>query len=374
MDFSGQAFEAGAFNPNFANEVVPGRIVADRSHFHFQSESLSLDIPLTRLCARLGEGEDDRIYFSDAENLEWEIFTNDERILDHPAITIGSNVRSQLSAEATRREVKRRWRALGYVVGVCALVIWLGQLAVSVMVRAVVARLPPRVEQEIGDSMMTDVRQELDLISDQDRVTSLRAVAEPLMRAVGGGTNFHFYIAEEPDPNAFALPGGHVIVTTGMLQLCQRPEQLLGVLSHELAHVTQKHGIRQAISAAGPFLIFRVFIGGNDRGLAGLVGQASDLLIRSSFSQGYEAEADEKGWATLVAARIDPRGMTESFEQLQSWERAKRLEEIPQAFASHPALEKRIARLQKRWSTVLVKDAFLDLKPLTRELRQAAGN
>ena len=66
MDFNGQAFDAGAFNPNFANEVVTGRIVADRSHFHFQSESLSLDIPLTRLCARLGEGEDDRIYFSDA--------------------------------------------------------------------------------------------------------------------------------------------------------------------------------------------------------------------------------------------------------------------------------------------------------------------
>ena len=144
--------------------------------------------------------------------------------------------------------------------------------------------------------------------------------------------------------------------------MADRPEELLGVIAHEVAHVTQKHGIRKAIASAGPFLIFRVFLGGNSRGLAGVVGGASDLLIRQSFSQAYETEADDLGWRTLVAAKIDPRGMTTMFEKLQAHERQQRTGHgVPQAFASHPALEKRIARLEAKWRKQPEKTGFLDL-------------
>ena len=144
------------------------------------------------------------------------------------------------------------------------------------------------------------------------------------------------------------------------------------MIAHEVAHVTQKHGIRQVISSAGPFLIFRVFLGGS--GAGGMLGQASELLVQSSFSQEYETEADEEGWRTLVAAKIDPRGMTETFEKLEAYERLQEdFVDVPQAFSSHPAMEKRISRLRKKWAKLSPKDGFQDLRSLQRHLKIAAG-
>ena len=378
MSEASHIFEAHAFHPSLGNEAVAGRIVVDRWHLHFQSDATTLEIPLTRLQVRAGAGEDERIYFQDPAQPDWEIITDDFEILNHPGIAQISNIREQLSADESRRELGRRIRILVYVAAVCVLLIWLGQLAVSAMVRSLVAKMPPQVEQEIGDSMIEEVQSEMNLLEDTNRVAKLAALASPLLESIGDGkTEFTFYIAEEEDPNAFALPGGHVVVTTGLLKMADRPEELLGVISHEVAHVTQKHGIRKAIAATGPFLIFRVFLGGNSRGVAAVAGGASDLLIRQSFSQEYETEADDIGWQALVAAKIDPRGMTVMFEKLQAYERQQKKHlaglELPRAFQSHPALEKRIARLEKKWRKLPEKTGFIDFASAQPALKQAAG-
>jgi len=368
-------FEAHAFHPSLGNEAASGKIIVDRWHFHFQSDAVTLEIPLTRLQVRAGEGADERIYFQDVAQPGWEIITTDYGVLDHPGIAQIGNIREQLSADASRRELGRRLRVLGYVAAGCVLLIWLGQLAVSAMVRSLVAKLPPEVEQQIGEEMIAEVDLRMNLVEDTNRVAKLAMIAAPLVKSIGDGkAAFNFYIAEEEEPNAFALPGGHLVVTTGLLKLADRPEELLGVISHEVAYVTQKHGIRKAIASAGPFLIFRVFLGGDSRGMAGVVGGASDLLIRQSFSQEYETEADDVGWQSLVAARIDPRGMVEMFEKLQAHERQrKRGIALPQAFASHPALQKRIARLEKKWRMLPEKTGFVDLASAQTALKQAAG-
>jgi predicted Zn-dependent protease len=164
-------------------------------------------------------------------------------------------------------------------------------------------------------------------------------------------------------PNAFALPGGHVFVNTGLLKLADRPEEVLGAIAHEVAHVTEKHGFRKAISAAGPILIFRVFLGGGG-GLGGVMAEGSDLLVRQSFSQEYETEADDAGWKLLVAANVDPRGLTGMLRKFQGFEVSqKHVEIMPRAFSSHPALEKRIARLEAKWEKLPRKTGFVELKP-----------
>lgn len=155
-----------------------------------------------------------------------------------------------------------------------------------------------------------------------------------------------------------------MIVYTGLLELVDRPEQLLGVIAHEAAHVTQKHGFRKALSAAGPFLIFGVFLGGGD-GLLNMLSENSGLLIQQSFSQEYETEADAVGWQTLVNANIDPRGMTDLFLKLKGYELSRKFAAVrPQAFESHPALDKRIARLEAKWRKLPRKAGFRELKPV----------
>jgi Zn-dependent protease with chaperone function len=365
------SFEAQAFNPNVSNVMFSGEIVVDRWAFRFQSPDVNLEIPLPRLKARTGEGDDDRIIFSDPVQAGWEIYTLDERVLEHPGLVASNTVREQLTNEASKRELKKRLKQLAYAVGVCVLLVWLGQIAVSMMVRSLIARIPPKLEQQLGDEGMEELREMVVFSEDKQRVAHLKALAAPLVNALGGrNTNFQFYIIESPDPNAFALPGGHLAVTTGLLEVSERPEQILGTLAHEVAHVTKQHGIRQAIASAGPFVIFRVFMGGS--GMTGLFGEASDVLVRNSFSKEYENEADEEGWRVLVAANIDPRGMLETFQKLEEYEVAQGDFHLSQAFSTHPATKERIARLEKKWKQSK-QTGYQDLQALRVHLRGAAG-
>jgi beta-barrel assembly-enhancing protease len=148
--------------------------------------------------------------------------------------------------------------------------------------------------------------------------------------------------------NAFALPGGHIVVSTGLLQLAEMPEELLGVLAHEIAHVTLKHSFRKTVARAGPILVMRIFLGGS-RGALGLLGGASALLVNESFSQEYELEADEQGWNYLVTARIDPSGMIRILQKLEREEETTSARSsLSQAFSTHPAMKKRIQRLESK--------------------------
>src|ERR1700752_3871634 len=94
-------------------------------------------------------------------------------------------------------------------------------------------------------------------VEDPKQTNRVSQAAAPLVRALANtNLDFRFYIIEDGIPNAFALPGGHVLITSGLLEMIDRPEELAGVLAHEIAHVTEKHGIRKIISDAGPYLIF----------------------------------------------------------------------------------------------------------------------
>lgn len=370
------SFDAVAFHPDFGNESLAGQIVVTRWQFRFQSEAAVIDIPFERLHVRVGKGSDERLYFRDRDQPALEIITDDFAILDLPEVGMIDGIALRLGDEAGRQELWRRLRIVGYVLLTCTVLAGLGQLAVSYMVRSLVANLPPKFEQDIGNAMIAEFQQEAELIEDTNRIAALAALAAPLIQSLGNtNLQFTYYLADDDDPNAFALPGGHVIVNTGLLKIADRPEEVLGVLAHEVAHVTQKHGVRKVISAAGPFLIFRVFLGGSSSGMVRVAGAASDFLIEQSFSQEYETEADNVGWSTLVAARIDPRGMTEMFRKLELAERQMKLPglEVPRSLQSHPALEARIARLDKKFSKLKSPASFHDLTTMKAQLKVAAG-
>lgn len=374
MNQANQTFEAHAFHPDLGNEVAVGQIVIDHRELHFHSETLQLAVPLHRLQVRIGEGEDERIYFQDPEALEWEVFTDDFEILEHPLLPQAATLREELTRSATKQELYRRLRMVGYVLLGIIIITWLANVGVGIMVGALVNRVPPRLEQKLGAEALGELQMVMSFLEDSNRVARLGELIAPLTNAISVGTNgLQLYIAEEEDPNAFALPGGTVVVTTGMLNLVDRPEELLGVVAHELAHVKKKHGIRQAISGVGPFLMFGVLLGGQG-GVVGLLGSASDLVIRSGFSREYETEADDVGWQILVAAKVDPRGMTDVFRKLQAYEeKHQQADFMPQAFSSHPEVKKRIARLEKKWQKLKAKKDFRDLSELDVALREAAG-
>jgi predicted Zn-dependent protease len=244
-------------------------------------------------------------------------------------------------------------------------------LATGLMVRSIVARIPPAWEKDLGDKIMAELKEEMDLVEETNRVGALAELATPLLRVLPKNhTDYRFHIVEDPMPNAFALPGGHIIVTTSLLQMADgRAEEVLGVVAHEVAHVTQKHGFRQQIASYGPLLIFKMFLRGRS-GSMGVFAGASALLVGQSYSQEFEMEADEVGWQYLVDANIDPRGMTDMFRKLEAQEgEISGLMGLPQALNSHPETAKRIERLQLNWEKLSRKSGFVQLKPIQKQPR-----
>jgi predicted Zn-dependent protease len=332
----------------------------------FQSEAVSLDIPLENLeveFEKAGKG----IFLSDATQPDTRIYTLNHALVQHPAI----KSLPQVAAVLGRREVGRALRLTLYFGIGCIVATWLGSIAMSAMVRAIAARVPMEWEQKMGAGALTNLKESGTLLDDSNSVAQLTALAAPLIRVLPPERrDLKFYISQDPDPNACALPGGHVVVNEGLLELADKPEELLGVLAHELAHQAKRHAIRRCISAAGPVVIFGVFLRSNS-GVGNILAMGSGLMVFQGFSQDYETEADETGWDYLVAANIDPRGLTHALQKLEASEGKMGMHPFaPQAFQSHPAMAKRIARLEKKWDHLPRKSGFLELEPVKWDIKK----
>jgi predicted Zn-dependent protease len=271
--------------------------------------------------------------------------------------------------------LNRALRLTLYFAAGCVLAVWLGSLAMSAMASAIAARLPMEWEQKMGAREIGELQQEGSLLDDSNQVAQLAALAAPLIQALPEGSrDLKFYISNDPDPNAFALPGGHVVVNAGLLRMADQPDELLGVLAHELAHQTKRHAMRRTVAAAGPLVIFGLFLHSSS-GVGNLLTQGSGLMVYQGFSQDYETEADDTGWNYLVAAHIDPRGMIRAFQKLDASEEKSGLHHFPpQALQSHPATAKRIARLEKKWNKLAHKSDFLELPPVKWTFKDGVNN
>jgi beta-barrel assembly-enhancing protease len=250
-------------------------------------------------------------------------------------------------------------------VTVCLGLLWLQRDA---LVRSIVQQMPLSLEQEIGDTLWDAVRaKEVIIDSNAKYRRQVETVTKRLIATLPKNSeySFAFHIAEQDGVvNAYALPGGHIVIYTGLLKAVQRPEQLAGVLAHEMAHVTERHAVSNLVSRMGLFgLLWSVF--GDSSGLLGLATQGTQELMEQRFSRDYEREADLQAWQRLVEAKIDPRGLYQFFTILDR--RDGRTAEMSRPLAwlsSHPATAERIDTLLKLEAGLGGQEKF---EPLTTE-------
>jgi Zn-dependent protease with chaperone function len=362
LNQSAHGFEACLFNSEAGNEVVNGRLFVDRRGAHFQSESLNEEIPADRVEVDWNKN-DERVYVRDSARPELQIYTLDETILDHETLPQFAAVGNQIRSTLGNRELYRRLRLVGYFIVGFACIISFCSWAMGAMTRSLAKKVPTSWEQQFGESVFEELGGKESLTQHSNQAVQLAKLAEPLLKVVPlGDTKVKFFIVDDPDANACALPGGYIVVNTGLLEISERPEELLGVLAHELAHVTQRHYARKIISMSGPLVIFGVFLQ-TKNGVVNLLSEGSGMMIAQGFSQDYETEADDIGWKYLLAANIDPRGMISTFRKFKEQEGDAK--QLTHAFDSHPALEKRIARLDKKSRKLRTQSGFLELPPIT---------
>ncbi|MEQ1617461.1 MAG: M48 family metallopeptidase [Terricaulis sp.] len=140
-------------------------------------------------------------------------------------------------------------------------------------------------------------------------------------------------------PNAFALPDNSIIVTDDLIAMAQHPDELAGVLAHEIAHIEHNHVMKNVIRSIGAGIFFDIVFGGAGAGQA--IAIATVNLASLRFSREDEADADARGLEYLSTAKIDAAGFARLFHRLEALAKDMGGEEAPLLLSSHPASDAR---------------------------------
>jgi Zn-dependent protease with chaperone function len=206
-----------------------------------------------------------------------------------------------------------------------------------------VRRIPYEQEARLGDLALAQTRLQLPLAESGPAVEAIRAIGEPL--TAGSPHRYRWFVADRPELNAFAAPGGVVVVHAGLLRSADSAEEIAGVLAHEIAHVELRHSLKSLVKGMGLRALVAMLLG-DFSGTA--VAEAAKNLTELGFSREAEREADRDGIRRLAAARIDPGGMVRFFEKLAQEQSLA----PPALLSTHPATEERLAELRREVATL----------------------
>ena len=214
----------------------------------------------------------------------------------------------------------------------------------------------PQRDIEQGAEVAKLVEQQIGLYPMPQTEAYLREVGGRLVAVVNDPRwKFSFQIVDQQEPNAFAIPGGGIYVSRGLLALIKREDELAGVLAHEIAHVTQRHSAKQQRKGILPGLLS---VPGNVVG--NVVGENLGALINapidtvggawlSRYSRGQESESDRIGIRTAAQAGYEPTALADILQRLEQDVASQTGQERRfSIFDSHPMTETRLKDIRSR--------------------------
>ncbi len=187
------------------------------------------------------------------------------------------------------------------------------------------------------------------------------AVLESLLQKIGGKLvaqlekplfEYQFYIVDTKEPNAFALPGGKIFITRGLLMLPLSEDELAGIIGHEIIHSNNRHGIKQQKGTIWGNIISvpGVLISGIVHGPVGQIAASpfliGDMLIDANYSRKHESEADKQGVMLAAKAGYNPVALADILARLSAEvELLSGNTETKSYFDSHPYTPKRVKKI-----------------------------
>jgi predicted Zn-dependent protease len=192
----------------------------------------------------------------------------------------------------------------------------------------VALRLPASMDQRLGQPTWEALRRSGQRCPDSRAQRYVEEIAAPLLGALGQTPfEFQFMVVDSDEVNAFALPGGYVVVNRALLAQAASGEEVAAVLAHELSHVTLRHNTRRLAGSLGVSAALALILGAVDIA-APAYGVAH--LASLQYDRAGEKEADEHGRTLLLRAGISPLGMATFFERLRA------APSPPELFSTHP--------------------------------------
>lgn len=211
----------------------------------------------------------------------------------------------------------------------------------------------------MGTRQFRSLQEQAPLVQDGNMIDYIACVADAIVAEVDGyGEDLYWEMAilDRPDINAHVLPGGKMVINSGILQVARNQHQLAAVLGHEVAHVTARHANERAsrgtIAGFG-VEVAAILLGGGyynqTRGAYEALSTGAALGIMNPFSRKQESEADVVGLEYMARAGFDPRESVALWKNMNE----KNTTKIPEYMSTHPSGDTRIQTLVERYPEAL---------------------
>lgn len=249
----------------------------------------------------------------------------------------------------TQRSVARRSRRLA-TLALAAVVTAAGCATNPVTGRRELALISAEQEVAMGREGAAQVEQSIGLVDDAALQQYVHRIGTALAaRSQRPDLPWTFRVVDDPTPNAFALPGGFIFITRGLLALMDNEAELAGVLGHEIGHVTARHSVQQLSRAqlAQVGLGIGAVLSPTVARLGDLAGTGLQLLFLK-YGRDDERQADDLGFDYALAGGYDVSEMDDVFAALQRVGEASGQSPLPSWLATHPDPGERIQRMQAR--------------------------
>lgn len=214
--------------------------------------------------------------------------------------------------------------------------IWYGFSQLSLFKRKFEPSISIENEEKLGDKLFEFYIEKEDEISDPLVDSAIGIITDRLLQANGlSPYNYKFIVVKEDQVNAFALPGGRIVIYSGLISLTDSPEELAAVLAHEMGHTEGKHVTKKLVKELGLTLVLSV-LSGTD---ATLLSELLRTVTSTAFDRKQEKEADDFGLQLLEKAQISPSSFAVIFRKMdreQSWDKSMEI------ISTHPHNSSRI--------------------------------
>lgn len=368
--------EGGVFSQQIAGGRAGARLTVRKDGVHATTtEGQSFQLAYADCQLELG-GASGRMWFCRNADRTLTFFS------EGPALGAALGVHAPPALRARLEEVEARARAsdsrarllwIGGLLVLC-LLIGLGYFGVRRGAQASIDLVPLSADEKLGKLAFENMDHEGPIVHDPVLLGAVRRIVDRLAATrPQDDFNYEVHIVDADLVNAFALPGGQVVVYTGLLRATNKPEQLAGVLAHEMAHVYERHGMRRIAQSIGVIGAVQLLFG-DVSGIAAVAVQVLQLSTINAYSRDQEREADRDGVLIVAHADVDPYALADFFELLRK--RESSLSGTLSWLGTHPDLAERIATVRKLAAQQHVKHArgfALDWQAVLAHARNPTG-
>ena len=256
--------------------------------------------------------------------------------------------------EAWVQRLERRWGiALASVAIIACTAWWFAVYGIPLAASAAARAVPPAVEAELGAQTLTALDNSFCSPSKLGaaRRASIAALFGKLTAGDATPYRLEFRACPRIGPNAYALPGGSIVVIDELVELAANDREVAAVLAHEIGHVRHHHALRLALQSAGVVALVSV-LAGDAVSITGMAVMLPTLLLQNGYSREFESEADSFAFERLKAAGLSANDFADIMTRLEQYSKKHAGEtaadgkgpRVPDYLSTHPDIAQRIER------------------------------